>query len=79
MRLPRNFAVTGGGIFFSASSDPERRFEIRFYSFATRKTESVVRIEGWLGNGMAVAPDERSLLFPVEGRSGDLLMIENFR
>ncbi|MBZ5723738.1 MAG: hypothetical protein LAP87_01970 [Acidobacteriia bacterium] len=79
IRLPQNAAVSGDGIYFASSPDPARQFELRFYSFSTRRTRPVARIEGGLGNGMALSPDGRSLLFCVEQRTGDLVMVENFR
>ena len=79
LRLPQNFAIAGGGIFFASSPDPAHQFELRFYSFRTATTDAIARIEGGLGFGMALAPDEHELLFTVERRSGDLIMVENFR
>lgn len=79
LRLPQNFAVGENGIFYASSPDPAARFELRFFSFSSKRTEFVARIEGGLGNGMSLSPDGRTLLFCVEQRSGDLVMVENFQ
>ncbi|MBS1827060.1 MAG: PD40 domain-containing protein [Acidobacteria bacterium] len=79
LRLPQNFAVGKRGIYFASSPDPARQFELRFYSFATRTAEPIARIEGGLGNGMALSPDGETLAFTLERRSGDLVMVENFQ
>ena len=79
LRLPQNFAVGRDGIAFAYSEDPMRWFELRFYRFSTRTVETVARVEHGLGNGMAISPDGRRLLFTAEElRSGDLIMVENF-
>ncbi len=80
LRLPQNFAVGKYGIVYASSMDPMRRFELRLYRFSTGKTELVARIENGLGHGMAISPDEKTLLFTTTGvHSGDLMMVENFR
>ena len=78
LRLPQNFAVGKHGIVFASSDDPMRRFELRLYSFSTRKTELIARIENGLGNGMSISPDGKALLFTTTGvHSGDLMMVDN--
>jgi hypothetical protein len=80
LRLPQNFAVGQGGLYFAASERPSQVFEIRFYSFATKTTRTIRRIERGLGNGMYLAPDGKTLLFStMELNSGDLFLISNFR
>lgn len=80
LRLPQNFALGQDGIFFAAADNTAQQFELRFSSFSTRKTETIARIEFGIGNGMAVSPDGTRLLFTTSGlRSGDLILVENFR
>jgi hypothetical protein len=77
--LPGSFAVATDGIYFASADDASRRFEVNFYSFASKRKEAVARIEGGFGNGMALATDGRSLVFPIEQHTGDLVMVEDFR
>jgi len=64
----------------ASSCDPIRSFEIRLYSFSTRKTSLLARIDKGLGHGMTISPDGNALLFTTtEIHSGDLMMIENFQ
>lgn len=80
LRLPENFAVGQDGIAFASSGDPMQRFDLNFYSFSTRQSQRIARIEHGLGNGMAISPDGRTLLFTTaELHSGDLVIVENFR
>lgn len=80
LRLPTNFAVAAGAIFFGWSENPSRWFEIRSCFINTGKTQVIQRIERGLGNGIALSPDGRSLLFTtMELHSGDLFLVENFR
>jgi Tol biopolymer transport system component len=80
LRLPQNFALGPHGIYFAATDDAAHQFELRFFSFLTRRTETVTRFRYGLGNGMAVSPEGNWLLFTTsELRSGDLFLVENFR
>ena len=57
-----------------------QRFDLNFYSLSTRQSQRIARIEHGLGNGMAISPDGRTLLFTTaELHSGDLVIVENFR
>ena len=79
LRLPQNFAVGQDDIAFARSQDPMQRFELRFYRFSTGRVETIARVERGLGNGMAISPDGKVLLFTTgELRFGDLILVENF-
>jgi hypothetical protein len=72
--------VNAGGIYTSATTNPLAGFEIRFYSFASRATEVLGRVEKPFGRSMSVSPDGRWLLFQdYPARRGDLMLVENFR
>ena len=77
LRLPQNFSVGERGIIFAASANPAIGFEIRIFEFSTGKTRTVSHVSGALGNGMALSPDGRTLLFTtLEPGTGDLAMSE---
>jgi hypothetical protein len=57
-----------------------RGFDLCLFRFASRRIEMLAHIDNALGNGMALAPDEKSLLFTtMELRSGDLVMVEGMK
>ncbi len=73
------FSVVERGIyFFSESENPS----VRCFRFATRKVETVGKVEGIVRSGFSVSPDGRWLLYTAtEGEIGqtDLMMVEKFR
>jgi Tol biopolymer transport system component len=75
-----NFAVGRNGIYYIASEEPERSFDIRLYRFSTGKPERISRINKLLWTGISISPDDRYLLFTAsESGSADLHLVENFR
>jgi hypothetical protein len=85
LRGPLNIAVSAEGLYNVSWADyPLPGFLLRFYRFATGKSEVVGRINATLGTGLAVSPGPegapRWLLFTdFEARRGDLVLVENFR
>ena len=73
-----NFAVTDTGVFFIPSAS---QASIQFLRFADRKLVTVSRLGRSVpAYGMSIAPDGRSLLFPVFiDHPVDLMLVENFR
>ena len=75
-----NFTVGRNGIYYIASEEPERSFDIFLYRFSTGKPERVGRVNKLLWTGISISPDDRYLLFTAsEGGSADLHLVENFR
>lgn len=75
-----NFEVTAGGIYHQTSEIDRPEITIWFHRFSTGKSELVQKADKWSGQGMAVSPDGRWLLFTeVEERGGNLWMLENLR
>ena len=78
----RLWAVTQKGIYFATANDPARPV-IEFFNFATLKVTTIATLDKPLSPsdpGLAVAPNERSLLFAQMDQSGsDLMLVENFR
>jgi Tol biopolymer transport system component len=88
-----NFALTSEGIYFEPPSPGlirghdmlssrlgQRGSRIDYFSFATGRTTTVLRLPGSLGNGMDVSPDGRSLLYAqTESIADDLMLVEGFQ
>jgi len=76
---PQDFSVVERGIYyFSGWRNPS----VRCFHFATRKVETVAKVEGWVAWGLSVSPDSRWLLYSAsESGSGqsELMMVEKFR
>ena len=87
-----NFVVADRGLYFLAVSDPRpgsaapglqgpgQTRSIDFFEFSTgkRTTLFVVKKQSWVG--MALFPDQRSLLFSVlESAGANLMLVEGFR
>jgi len=76
-----NFAVTGQGIYYVSSTEPESWFEIWMYRFSNGRAELISRINNKrIWEGLSVAPDGLWLAFNAsEPQGGDLYMVDNFR
>lgn len=85
----RNFAVTGQGIYFipwtgRAGSivmpEGQRTAVIQFFSFATGTVKTILTTAGPVYVGLAVSPDERSLLYTqIDRAESELRLVEKFR
>jgi len=54
--------------------------EICFYEFASAQTRKILTIQRPPWGHIAIAPDERTILYPQFDESGSVLMlVENFR
>jgi hypothetical protein len=75
--VPRSFEPTRDGVFFI--SEPSAG-ALSFLDFATGNVRTVSAIDGRVLNGMAVAPDGKTVVVPVSRTWGaDLMMIENLK
>jgi len=73
------FVVTAGGIYYAAAPESHNQTLIRFLSFSTRKTITVVVTNRQFGRGLSLSPDQRFLVFTQHDQTGrDLMLIENF-
>jgi Tol biopolymer transport system component len=72
------FAVTHDGIYYRAAR-PSR--DLRFFSFATGKSHTILKLSLPPASGISVSPDGHSLLYSqIDGAPGsDLILVENFR
>ena len=76
---PQFFSVVERGIYYISSSENPA---VQRFNFATRKVETVAKVEGRVAWGFSVSPDSRWLLYAaLEGGSeqSDLMMVEKFR
>ena len=75
-----NWALTPDGIYFLNGDPPNGK--IKFFDFATRKTISIFALEKpfpFFG-GLAVSPDDKSLLFGQrESSDAYIMLVKNFR
>jgi dipeptidyl aminopeptidase/acylaminoacyl peptidase len=76
-----NFAVTHSGIYYlSAASSGALHSTVKFFDPATRVGRTVQDIDKRWWFGLALSPDERSLLYSVRDADGsDLVMVEGIR
>jgi Tol biopolymer transport system component len=73
------WAVVNEGIYFAA---PEGKIRgvIEFFRFSTRRVTRVAAMERPPGNGLAVSPDGRWLLYTQsDPGESDIMLVENFR
>ena len=74
-----NLAVTGDGIYYIPRADDGQYF-IKFFSFLTGKSSPVAALNGKYGNGLAVSPDGKTLLYTqVDQPGSDLMLVDGFR
>ena len=75
----QGFDVAERGIyFFSGCENPS----VQRFNFATRKVETVAKVEGEMAYGFSVSPDSRWLLYAAYGSQrgqSELMMVEKFR
>ena len=74
---PQYFAVAERGIYFFSGW---KRPSVQCFNFATRKIETVAKVEGTIAYGFSVSPDSRWLLYAAYANDqSDLMLVENFR
>jgi Tol biopolymer transport system component len=75
----QGFDVAERGIyFFSSCENPS----VQRFDFATRRVETVAKVEGGVAYGFSVSPDGRWLLYAAYDNAreqSDLMMVEKFR
>ncbi len=67
--------VADRGIYFLALGDTAQKTSIDFFEFATGRRTTVLNVgkEWWFG--MALSPDQKSLLYSVIDNAGSNLML----
>jgi Tol biopolymer transport system component/predicted Ser/Thr protein kinase len=85
-----NFAVREGGVYYIERPSgkggtyfvdrPSGETRLQYFDFATRRSTTVVRNLGNVGNPLTVSPDGRTILYDrVDSSVDDLMLVENFR
>jgi len=75
-----NFAVGERGLYFVAIGETPDKPSVDFFDFATGKRSTLVRLDKPFWFGMALSPDERSLVFPmVDSAGSNLMVVDKFR
>jgi Tol biopolymer transport system component len=71
----RNFVVGQRGLYFVAVGDAPDKTSVDFYEFATGKRTTLLSLGKQWWYGMALAPDERSILVSTVDSAGSNLMV----
>jgi hypothetical protein len=70
-----NFAVAKEGVYFLAVGDAQNRTSIDFFEFKTGRRSTLLKLDKFWWYGMALSPDEQSLLYSVVDSAGGNLML----
>src|SRR5579872_1530928 len=70
-----DFAITRQGIYFDLGSGDYKEGVIKFYNHVTRTVRVVIHLEKRKSGGLAVSPDDRMLLFPINEREGSEVLL----
>jgi Tol biopolymer transport system component/DNA-binding winged helix-turn-helix (wHTH) protein len=75
-----SYAPAKNGVYFIRAVLRSRKQELAFFRFATGQSETVTPIPGRASLGLALSPDERSILYgQTDHRNSDLMLVEQFR
>lgn len=75
-----NFVVADRGLYFLALGDAPQKTSVDFFEYATAKRTTLFKVgkRSWIG--MALSPDQRSLLYSViDTASTNLMLVERFQ
>jgi hypothetical protein len=76
----RSSFVVEQGVYFILPSNRYHAFSLEFLNFTTGKTQTIASVDGLPGEGMAVSPDRRFLLYSRSPEpDSDLMLVENFQ
>jgi Tol biopolymer transport system component len=75
----KNFVVARRGLYFLASALGPRGSSLDYFDLAARKRRTLFSLEKRWWFGMAISPDERSLLYAqIDDEGGNLMLVESF-
>ncbi len=75
-----NYVVATRGIYFLAVAGARNQTSLDFFEYATGKRSKIVRVGKPFWWGMALSPDEKSLLYSVVDNAGsNLMLVDSFR
>jgi Tol biopolymer transport system component len=73
------YAPVRNGIYFIRKPSQASPRLLAFFSFATRQSGQIAEIHRPVGLGLAVSPDERTILYVQNDQlTSDLMLVENF-
>jgi serine/threonine protein kinase len=76
--IQRAFTVLEKGIYYI--DQPAGDARLQFYDFGARRSTTVARNLGDVGQGLTVSPDGRTILYlRIDSPVNDLMLVENFR
>jgi len=75
-----NFVVGDRGLYFLALGNSPNKASIDFFEYATGKRTTLLKLGKPYSVGMALSPDQKSLLYSVIDSGGsNLILVDNFR
>jgi Tol biopolymer transport system component/DNA-binding winged helix-turn-helix (wHTH) protein len=75
-----NFVVADRGLYFLAAGDAPNKTSIDFFEYASGKRTTLLNLGKPYWWGMALSPDQKSLLYSVVDSAGsNLMLVDNFR
>jgi Tol biopolymer transport system component len=75
-----NFVVGDRGLYFLAVGNAQNKTSIDFFEYATGKRTTLLNLGKPYWWGMALSPDQKSLLYSVVDSAGsNLMLVDNFR
>jgi Tol biopolymer transport system component len=75
-----NFVVADRGLYFLAFGDAPSKTSIDFFEYATGKRTTLLNLGKPYWWGMALSPDQKSLLYSlVDSAGSNLMLVDNFR
>ena len=74
-----NFAVAKDGLYFLAVGDAQNKTSIDYFEFKTGKRSTLLKLDKFWWYGMALSPDQQSLLYSVVDSAGsNLMLVDHF-
>jgi hypothetical protein len=70
-----NFVVAERGLYFLALGDAPDQTSIDFFEYASRTRRTLLKVGKQHWYGMALSPDQKSLLYSVVDHAGSNLML----
>src|SRR5262249_6533105 len=72
------YAIVGDRVYYIQNTGA-RGFSLNVLLLSTRKTGQIATLQGEIGIGLTVSPDDREILFTKRQPAADLMLVEGFR
>ena len=74
-----SYAPAANGIYFIRTADRSKAQELAFFSYSTRQTKPIVMLPATAALGLALSPDEHTLLYgQIDQDGSDLMLVDHF-